>query len=81
MVGVGGVGVGGVGGVEAGGQAQPPRIFSNITSRYAPLFVPTFLHDLHENYMKSLPKFTGEGVLTTTKHIVFFDQFVYILGV
>jgi hypothetical protein len=31
--------------------------------------------------MKSLPKFMGEGDLTTTEHIVFFDQFVDILGI
>jgi hypothetical protein len=30
--------------------------------------------------MKNLPKFTGEGDLTATEHINFFDQFVDILG-
>jgi hypothetical protein len=81
MVGVGGVGVGGVGGAGVGGQAQPPRIFSKVASRYAPLVLPVVLHDFPENYMKNLPKFMGEGDLTTTKHIAFFDQFVDILGI
>jgi hypothetical protein len=81
MAGVGGVGVGGVGGAGAGGQAQPPRIFSKVAARYAPLVLPVVLHDLPENYMKNLPKFMGEGDLTTTKHIAFFDQFVDILGI
>jgi hypothetical protein len=31
--------------------------------------------------MKNLPKFTGEGDLTATEHITFFDQFVDILGI
>jgi hypothetical protein len=31
--------------------------------------------------MKSLPKFTGEGDLTTTEHMALFDQFVDILGI
>jgi hypothetical protein len=30
--------------------------------------------------MKNLPKFIGEGDLTATKHIKFFDQFTDILG-
>jgi hypothetical protein len=34
-----------------------------------------------KNYMKSLPKFTGEGDLTTTEHIIFFDQFINILDI
>jgi hypothetical protein len=31
--------------------------------------------------MKSLPKFTGEGDLTTIEHIALFDQFDDIIGV
>jgi len=85
MVGVGGAGVGGSGGARVGGQknilVQPLRIFAKVAARYAPLVLPAILHDSLENYMKSLPKFIGEGELTTTKHIAFFDQFVDILGV
>jgi hypothetical protein len=64
------VGVGGAGGRGVGDHenipVRPPRIFAKVTARYAPLVLPTILHDLPENYMKSLPKFMGEGVLTTT---------------
>jgi hypothetical protein len=31
--------------------------------------------------MKNLPKFMGEGDITTTEHISFFDQFIDILGI
>jgi hypothetical protein len=56
-------------------------MFSKVAARYAPLILPPILHDLPENYMKNLPKFTGEGDLTTTEHITFFDQFADILGI
>jgi hypothetical protein len=72
---------GGDEGVGAGGQAQPPRIFSKVTARYTPLVLPVVFHDLPKNYMKNLPKFIGEGDLTTKKHIAFFDQFDDILGI
>jgi hypothetical protein len=77
--GVGGHGAGGGGG---GGQGPPlpPRIFAKVAARYAPLVLPVPLHDLPKNYMKNLPKFTGEGDLTATEHINFFDQFADILG-
>jgi hypothetical protein len=83
---VGGGGVGGRGGGGArggGGQEKPPtpRIFSKVVSRYDPLVLPPILHDLPENYMKNLTKFTGEGYLTATEHITFFYHFVDILGI
>jgi len=82
--GVGGGGGGGGHGAGRGGGVQvpppPPRIFVKVASRYAPLVLPVPLHDLPENYMKNLPKFTGEGDLTATEHINFFDQFADILG-
>jgi hypothetical protein len=55
-------------------------VFTKVAARYVPLALPVPLHDLPENYMKNLPKFTGEGDLTTTEHMNFFDQFVDILG-
>ena len=66
---------GGVEGAGGKGQGQPPqsRIFSKVASKYAPLALPVVLHDLPKNYMKILPKFMGEGDLTTTEHIAFFD--------
>jgi hypothetical protein len=51
----------------------PPSIFAKVAARYSPLVLPVPLHDLPENYMKNLPKFTGEGDLTTIEHINFFD--------
>jgi hypothetical protein len=65
------VGGGGGGGCRRrrGGQGPPPppRIFTKVAARYAPLVLPVPLHDLPENYMKNLPKFTGEGDLTMTE--------------
>jgi hypothetical protein len=79
------VGGGGAGGEGAGGQGQgqppPPRIFTKVSSRYAPLVLPIVLHDLLKNCMKNLPKFMGEGDLTATKCIAFFNQFFDILGI
>jgi hypothetical protein len=61
-----GGGGGGTGGGGGQGPPPPPRIFSKVATKYAPLFLPPVLHDLPENYMKSLPKFMGEEDLTTT---------------
>jgi hypothetical protein len=71
-----------VAGGGGGGQGKPPPpgIFAKVAARYAPLVLPVPLHDLPENYMKNLPKFTGEGDLTAAEHINFFDQFADILG-
>jgi hypothetical protein len=55
-------------------------VFAKVATRYAPLVLLVPLHDLPENYIKNLPKFTGEGDVTTTEHIHFFDQFANILG-
>jgi ribonuclease HI len=74
-------GAGGGGGAPGGGQVPVPGIFAKVAARYAPLVLPVPLHDLPENYMKSLPKFTGEGDLTAQEHINFFDQFADILGI
>jgi hypothetical protein len=74
----GGAPLGGAGGQ---GPAAPPIVFVKVTTRYAPLVFPVPLHYLPENYINNLPKFTGEGDLTTTKHINFFDQFTDIIGI
>ena len=71
---------GGAGGAGGQGQQPPPRVFTKVAARYAPLVLPVPLHDLPENYMKNLPRFTGEGDLTEAEHINFFDQFTEILG-
>jgi hypothetical protein len=74
-------GVGGGGSAQVNTPPPPPRIFPKVVARYSPLSLPTNLHDLPENYMKSLPKFIGEGDLTTTEHMTLFDQFADILGI
>jgi hypothetical protein len=72
----------GIGGGR-GGQPNvpPPRVFSKVAVRYTPLVLPVPLHDLPDNYIKNLPKFTGEGDLTIAEHINFFDQFADICGI
>jgi hypothetical protein len=77
--GAGGAATGGPRG-GAGSQVLPLQIFAKVAARYAPLVLPVPLHDLPKNYMKNLPKFMGEGDLTTAEHINFFDQFTNILG-
>jgi len=68
-VGGGGASKGGAGGAGGGhgargggrgghGPLPPPIIFAKVASRYAPLVLPVSFHDLPENYMKNLPKFT-----------------------
>jgi hypothetical protein len=74
----GGAPLGGSGGQ---GPAPSPRVFVKFAARYAPLVLPAPLHDLPENYIKNIPKFTGEGDLTADEHINFFDQFADILGI
>ena len=71
-----------VGGGQGGDQGPPPlhRILTKVATKYAPLVLPVPLHDLPENYMKNIPKFTREGDLTAAEHINFFDQFTDILG-
>jgi hypothetical protein len=63
-------GVRGVGGGGASGHINPPpppmRILSKFVVRYAPLSLPVVLHNLPDNYMKCIPKFMGDGDLTTT---------------
>jgi hypothetical protein len=74
----GGVPLGGGGGQ---GPAPPPRVFAKFVARYAPLVFPIPLHDLPENYIKNLLKFTREGDLTVAEHINFFDQFTDIFSI
>jgi len=84
----GGVGGGGGGVPQGGGGGQgpqgggggqapppPPGVFTKVAARYTPLVLPVPLHDLPENYIKNLPKFSGEGELTAAEHINLFDQF------
>jgi len=74
-------GVGGGGSGKVNPPPPPSIFFSKVVVRYVPLSLLINLHDLPDNYMKHLPKFTGEGDLTTTDHMKFFDQFDDILGI
>ena len=76
----GGSVVGGAAGGVVGSQVPLPGIFAKVAAKYAPLVLPVPLHDLPENYMKNIPKFTGKGDLTAQEHIIFFAQFANILG-
>jgi hypothetical protein len=71
---------GGAGGIGGQGQQPPPKVFTKVATRYTPLVLLVPLHDLPENYMKNLPKFTREGDLIAAEHINFFDQFTDIIG-
>jgi hypothetical protein len=67
MAAAGGGGATGRGGGGQGqGQPPRPRIISKVATRCTPLVLSVILHDLLENYMKNLPKFTGKGDLTAT---------------
>jgi len=37
----------------------PPRVFNKVVARYAPLNIPTNLHDFPYNYLKLLPRLMG----------------------
>lgn len=63
---------------------EAPNDFMNaiIVARYAPLDLPQILHDFPTNdYMKYLPKFKGEGEMTTEEHLTVFYEFAENLGV
>ena len=58
--------------------AQPStRMELIVVARYAPLVLPQPLHPLPQgDYMKYLPKFTGEGTgLTVEEHLVAFYSY------
>jgi hypothetical protein len=74
-------GIGGGGGGGGNPNVPPLGVFAKVAARYAPLVLPVPLHDLLENYIKNLPKFTGEGDITIAEHINFFDQFTNICGI
>jgi hypothetical protein len=47
-----------------------------IASRYAPLVLPVVLHALPTiDYMKYIPRYSGEGEITTEEHLVSFYSF------
>jgi hypothetical protein len=58
---------------------NPPmtRMEAIIATRYAPLVLPQPLNALPvDGYLKKLPKFTGEGDITTEEHLEAFYSFI-----
>ena len=56
---------------------HPTRMKLIVAARYAPLVLPQPLHPLPQgDYLKYLPKFTGEGIgLTTEEHLATFYSY------
>jgi hypothetical protein len=52
-----------------------------IPSRYKPLYLPPILHDLPINYTNNMPRFDGENVVTTKKHIQSLEDFLDLFEV
>ena len=47
-----------------------------MTARFAPLALPTVLHDLPQNYPQRISLYDGEGNFTASQHVDRFDDFV-----
>ena len=45
-------------------------------ARFAPLDLPTMLHDLPLNYAQRISLYDGEGNVTTKYHVGKFDDFI-----
>ena len=52
---------------------NPPR---PMAARFAPLCLPTFLHDLPQNYSQRISLFDGEGDITAKQHVAKFEDFI-----
>ena len=47
-----------------------------MAARFAPLSLPTLLHDLPQNYSQRISLFDGEGDITAKQHVAKFQNFV-----
>ena len=47
-----------------------------MDERFAPLALPTILHDLPQNYSQRITLFDGEGEFTSKQHVDRFDDFI-----
>ena len=52
-----------------------------LMNRYAPLNLPQPLHDMPQEYLKLLPRFTGEDEITAEQHLPLFCTFAENLNV
>jgi hypothetical protein len=64
--------------------ANPPlnRMDAIVVARYAPLVLPHPMNPLPaEDYLKYMPKFTGEGDITAEEHLVSFYSYADNLNI
>jgi hypothetical protein len=64
--------------------ANPPRNIMNaiVVARYAPLDLPQPMNSLPAgDYLKYMPKFTGEEDITIEEHLVAFYSYAYNLNI
>jgi uncharacterized small protein (DUF1192 family) len=66
----------------AGVNPPPNRMDAIVAARYAPLILPHPMNPLPAgDYLKYMPKFTGEGDITTEEHLAAFYIYVYNLNI
>jgi hypothetical protein len=64
--------------------ANPPRnrMDAIVAARYAPLVLPQPMNSLPAgDYLKYMPKFTGEGDITVEEHLVAFYSYADNLNI
>ena len=47
-----------------------------MAARFAPLRLPSLLHDLPQNYSQRISLFDGEGDIIAKQHVARFEDFV-----
>ena len=52
---------------------NPPR---PMATKFAPLRLPSLLHDLPQNYSQRISLFDGEGDITAKQHVAKFEDFI-----
>jgi len=64
-------------------QTQPtrPRVNTWVVARNAPIRLLENLHDLLDNYLKTLPNIDGEKEITKEYHMSSFQKFTYNLNI
>ena len=61
----------------AGPNPPPNRMDAIVAASYAPLVLPQLMNALPARYyLKYMPKFSGEGEVTTKEHLA--DFYVYV---
>jgi uncharacterized small protein (DUF1192 family) len=66
----------------AGANPPPNRMDAIVAARYAPLVLPQPLNPLHAgDYLKYMPKFSGEGDITAEEHLAAFYSYADNLNI